>query len=219
MAGPTWWSAARSRPRPWAPRPRPTRTAPPAATWRARRVHPARHRALRELGAFGRQMADHWDTLAGRFDGAAAEALREGSQSARDVVGELQALARDRGLEVGVAALSAGRVARARPPVPDGALERNQALRFALLDAQHVLTLIDYLAELALADDDPEAHATYAAWANKLRPSERAVRKQAVGIGKTPDAAVEPISAAQKLQYAFGWLGEAADRLRRPRSA
>lgn len=177
-------------------------------------MHAARHRALRELGAFGRQLADHWGTLAGRFDGPAGEALRNGSAAAREIVDELKVLAGSRGLEVGTAALNAGRVARARPPVPDRALERNQALRFALLDVQHVLTLLDYLAELALADGDGEAHAAHAAWANRLRDSERALRRQAVGIGAEPDVAIEPISAAQKLQYAFGWLGEASDRLR-----
>ena len=177
-------------------------------------MHPARHRALRELGAFGRQMADHWGALAGKFDGPAGDALRDGSQTARDVVDELKTHARARDLEVGPAALFAGRAARARPLAPDRALERNQALRFALLDAQHVLTLVDYLAELALADDDAEAHAACAAWANRLRESERAVRRQAVDIGKHPDDAIEPISPVQKVQYAIGWLGEATDRLR-----
>ena len=180
-------------------------------------MHPARHRALRELGAFGRQLADHWDSLAAKFEGPAAEALRDGSAEARSVVEELRTLARARDLEIGLAALNAGRVARARPPVPDGALERNQALRFALLDVQHVLTLLDYLAELSLADDDTEAHAACAAWAGRLRPSERAVRRQVVELGKDPDTAVEPISVVQKLQYAFGWVGEATDRLRRRR--
>jgi hypothetical protein len=177
-------------------------------------MHPARHRALRELGAFGRQLADHWGKLAGRLDGPAGDALREGSDTAREIVEELRTLARARGLEVGPAALNAGRIARARPVTPDSALERNQALRFALLDVQHVLTLVDYLAELALADDDAEAHAACAAWANRLRTSERAVRRMAVDLGKDPDAAVEPISVAHKLQYAFGWIGEATDRLR-----
>jgi hypothetical protein len=180
-------------------------------------MHPARHRALRELGAFGRQLSDHWGSLAGKLDGAAAEALRDGSEETRSIVEELRTLSRARGLEVGPAALNAGRVARVRPLAPDGALERNQALRFALLDVQHVLTLLDYLAELSLADDDAEAHAACAAWAGRLRPAERAVRRQAVDLGKTPDQAIAPISAAHKLQYAFGWIGEASDRLRRPR--
>ena len=177
-------------------------------------MHPARHRALRELGAFGRQLTDHWDALAKRFDGPIASTLTDGSQTARGIVDELKAHASTRGLEVGTAALNAGRIARARPPVPDGALERNQALRFALLDIQHVLTLLDYLAELSLADGDGEAHAACAAWANRLRDAERAFRRQAVGIGATPDVAIEPLSHAQKFQYAFGWVGEATDRLR-----
>jgi len=182
-------------------------------------VHPARHRALRELGAFSRQMAGHWGGLAGKFDDSPpGEVLRDGAQAAGDIVDELRAHARARDLEVGPAALQvAGRVARARPLAPDGALERNQALRFALLDAQHVLTLVDYLAELALADEDAEGHAACAAWAARLRPIERNMRRHAVDLGKHPDTAVEPISVAHKLQYAIGWIGEATDRLRRPR--
>src|SRR5436305_14544128 len=178
-------------------------------------MHPARHRAFRELGAFGRQLADHWGSLAGKFDGAPADALRDGSQEARLIVEELRTLARARELEIGTTALSmAGRLARARPLAPDGALERNQALRFALLDVQHVLTLLDYLAELSLADDDAEAHAACAAWSNRLRGAERAVRRQAIDFGKDPDGAIEPVSPAQKVQYAIGWFGETTDRLR-----
>src|SRR3954454_10464214 len=146
------------------------------------------------------------------------EVLRAGAQAAGGIVEELRTHARARDLEVGPAALQvAGRLARARPLAPDGALERNQALRFALLDAEHVLTLIDYLAELALADEDVEGHAVCAAWASRLRPIERNMRRHAVDLGKDPDAAVEPISVAHKLQYAIGWIGEATDRLRRPR--
>src|SRR3954469_25871716 len=163
-------------------------------------------------------MAGHWDGLAGEFDGRTREVRREGSDAAGEIVDELRTHARERGLEVGPAALQvAGRLARARPLAPDGALERNQAVRFALLDAEHVLTLIDYLAELALADDDVEGHAVCAAWAARLRPIERNLRRHAVDLGKHPDTAVEPISVAHKLQYAIGWIGEATDRLRRPR--
>ncbi len=184
-------------------------------------MHPARHRALRELGALGSQLAEHWEALAGRVGGSGAETpLREGAASARDIVAQATRLAAERDLAIGRAAVNvAGRIARARPPVADALLERNQALRFAVLDAQHVLTLVDYLAQLSGSDSDPEMRAACASWNGDLRAAERAVRRAAVDIGREPDAAIEPISPGAKIGYAVGWLGEAVDRLAGPRGA
>lgn len=178
-------------------------------------MHPARHRALRELGALCSQLAEHWETLAGRVAGTGAEsALLEGATSARGILAEATRLAAERDLTIGPAAVKlAGRVARARPPVADALLERNQALRFAVLDAQHVLTLVDYLAQLSGSDSDPEMRAACASWNGDLRAAERAVRRAAVDLGRDPDAAIEPISPGARITYAVGWLGEAVDRL------
>lgn len=175
-------------------------------------MHPARHRALRELAAFARQTADHWEALSGRFDGAAGRALGDGAAAAREALGAVRELAAARELEIGPAALGAGRVARARPPLPDAVLERNQALRFALLDAEHLLTLIDYSGALSAAEGDDELAAACAAWSAALRAPAEAARRAAVSLGEDPDAAIEPLSAAHKLTYALGWLGEAIDR-------
>ena len=177
-------------------------------------MHPARHRALRELGAFARQMADHWAALAERLDGPAARALTAGSEAAAEVLAAVRPLASARGLEIGRAALSAGRVARARPPVPDAVLERNQALRFALLDAEHLLTLVEYVGALSQADGDAELVTACADWKAGLQQAGPRRAQAAIALGKTPDAAVEPLSKGQKLTYALGWLGEATDRAR-----
>jgi hypothetical protein len=180
-------------------------------------MHAARHRALRELGAFARQMADHWSALAARLDGPAAKALGEGAAAAGDVLDAVRPLASARGLEIGPAALSAGRLARARPPVPDAVLERNQALRFALLDAEHLLTLIDYVGALSAGEADAELVTACGEWAAAVRRPARAARRAAIALGKQPDLAIEPLSKGQKLSYALGWLGEATDRRRRGR--
>ncbi|MCW2967953.1 MAG: hypothetical protein JWM71_1725, partial [Solirubrobacteraceae bacterium] len=63
-------------------------------------MHPARHRALRELGAFARQMSEHWAALAERFDGPAAKALRRGAGAADDVLAAVRTLASARDLEI-----------------------------------------------------------------------------------------------------------------------
>ena len=175
-------------------------------------MHPARHRALRELGAFARQMGDHWDALSGRVDGPAARSLRAGSETARAVLDDVRELASARDLEIGPAAMNAGRLARARPPVPDAMLEANQALRFALLDAEHLQILAKYVGRLSAADDDAELATACERWAKAIQTPLTAARRAAIALGDDPDAAIRPISKGQKLGYLFGWFGEAADR-------
>lgn len=178
-------------------------------------MHPARHRALRELGAFARQMSDHWSALSGRLGGAAAKPLADGAAAAGEVLAAVRPLASARDLEIGPAALGAGRLARARPPVPDAALEHNQALRFALLDAEHLITLVEYVGALSAAEDDTELVEACAAWKARLQKPARAARRAAIRLGATPDLAIEPLGKGQKLGYLLGWLGEATDRRRR----
>lgn len=160
-------------------------------------------------------MADHWAALAERFDGPAQRALADGAAAARGVLAAVGPLASAREVEIGRAALGAGRVARARPPVPDAVLERNQALRFALLDAEHLLTLVEYVGELSATEGDGELVGACTDWKGALQKPARAARRAAIRLGATPDAAIEPLSKGQKLTWALGWLGEAADRRRR----
>jgi hypothetical protein len=172
-------------------------------------MHPARHRALRELGAFARQMTDHWTALAERLE---VKPLTDGAAAAREVLTEVRDLASARGVEIGPAALGAGRMARARPPVPDAVLERNQALRFALLDAEHLIVLAEYVGALSSTEGDDELAEACARWKAALQKPARAARRAAVALGKDPDAAVEPLSKGHRLSWAIGWLGEATDR-------
>jgi hypothetical protein len=178
-------------------------------------MHPARHRALRELGAFARQMSDHWESLAARIDGPPAKALAAGAKVAGRVLDEVRPLASARDLEIGPAAMSAGRFARARPPVPDAVLERNQAVRFALLDAEHLLTLIEYVGALSATEGDTELETACAGWKTAIKKPALAARRAAIALGTEPDVAIAPISKGQKLSYAIGWLGEATDRRRK----
>lgn len=176
-------------------------------------MHPARHRALRELGAFARQMSVHWRALSERLEGAAgAKPLADGALAADEVLTAARRMASARKLEIGPAALSAGRLARARPPVPDAALEHNQALRFALLDAEHLLVLIDYVGALSAAEGDAKLEAACQEWKATVQKPARAARRAAIALAKTPDLAVEPLGRGQKIGYLIGWLGEATDR-------
>jgi hypothetical protein len=181
-------------------------------------MHPAEHRALRELGAFTGQLARHWGALAGRLDGDEAATLGKGAADASTLLDELNPVLEARGLAVRHAAQLAGTLAAARPPVTDRLLERNQALRFAVLDVQHCVTLLGYLAHLAAGDGDDELRAFCARWERRLRTHERAVRAAAIALGERPDEAILPADrsaagrAGQRLSYAVGSVGEWVDR-------
>jgi hypothetical protein len=183
-------------------------------------VHPAEHRVLRELYAFTRQLGRHWAALGKLLGGSEGEALAGGAAAARELLEELAPLTGARGLPTATMANLASRAATARPSIPDRALERNQALRFAALDAQHVVTTLAYVANLAAADGDEELRAFCSRWERKLRAHERAVRLAAVAIGERPDEAIMPADrsptgrAGAKLQSAIGAFGEWFDGLR-----
>ena len=142
------------------------RTAPPApASPRARapslrRMHPTEHRGLRELYAMARQLRNHWRALAERIDAVApqeAQLLRAGADVAGALLGELADVTAARGLYGKPMAQGLGaRLAGAHSTLLDTTLEVNQALRFAVLDVVHVVTLLDYLARAAAQDGDAE---------------------------------------------------------------
>jgi len=177
-------------------------------------VHSAEHRALRELYAFTRQLGRHWESLGDRLGGNDGELLTAGAKAAQDRLAELEPVTGARGLPTATMAQIASRFASARPGIPDRALERNQALRFAALDAQHVATTLAYIANLAAADGDEELRAFCARWERKLRTHERAVRLAAIALGERPDEAIEPADASlvgragAKVNSGIGAFGE-----------
>jgi hypothetical protein len=177
-------------------------------------VHAAEHRALRELYAFTRQLARHWESLGKRLGGDEATALSAGARAASDMLGELAPLTSARGLPTSTMAQIASRFATARPGVPDRALERNQALRFAALDAHHIVILLAYVANLAAADGDDGLRTFCSRWERKLRTHERAVRLAAVALGERPDDAISPADrslagrAGAKVNSGIGAFGE-----------
>ena len=183
-------------------------------------LHPAQNRALRELYAADRQLSHHWSTLADRLgagDGVAE--LRAGAQAAEELVGELEELTAGYGLYGFPAAEGMGaRVAGVRNALADRALERNQALRMAVLDVQHVVTLCAYLAELGRAGGDEKMVEFCGRWERKLKRLESRVRKAAVAEGTDPDAAIVPLDdgrigrAGNRVASAAGALGEWFDR-------
>jgi hypothetical protein len=190
-------------------------------------VHPAEHRALRELYVFARRLARHWERLGDRMGGEEGALLRAGAADAAALVAQLSTAGAERDVHGAPAAAFAGRLVSARPSAPDAALERNQALRVAALDVQHCVTLLGYLRALALSDGDEALARLCGRWDRRLRGHERAVRAAAVALGERPDEAIAPAdpSAAgrvgQRIGAALGSVGEWIDReaaRRRPRA-
>jgi hypothetical protein len=185
-------------------------------------LHPAQNRGLRELVATARQLADHWGSLAPRFgktNPTAAQTLASGAEQAAALIEGVKPLMEARGLFGGTAAHSVGRsLAGSRSRVGDRFLERNQALRTAILDVQHVVTLLGYQAALADNRGDEELARALHGHERELLATERAARRAATELAGDPDGAIERLdpSPAGKVAHgaanAVGTVGEWVDR-------
>ena len=157
-------------------------------------MHPTEHRGLRELFAMARQLRNHWRTLAGRIESHApgeAQILRAGADEAGALIAELADVTAARDLYGRPMAQGLGaRLAGVHSALLDTALEVGQALRFAVLDVVHVVTLLDYLACAAAEDGDAELQRFLERWAQRMRAQEAAVRTAAAQLGHDPDRAV-----------------------------
>ena len=183
-------------------------------------LHPAQNRGLRELYAMTRQLVRHWSALEPKFAGTdAADVLADGVERAQALLADLKPVTEQRNLYGYPAAQGIGtNVARARSVMTDRFLERNQALRAALVDVQHVVTLLGYQAEIAEARGDRDLARTLRRHEKSLTTVERAARKLAVELGRNPDAAIERVDAspagliAHGAANAVGTVGEWVDR-------
>jgi hypothetical protein len=180
-------------------------------------LFPAEHRALRELHAMVRQLRGHWARLAERLGDEAGEVLGRGVAATRELLGELESECEAHGLFGFPAAQGVGANAAGLRGVSDLLLERNQALRSAVLDMTHVTLLLGYLAELAEQRDGAQLAAFHRRWEARLREIEDAARALAVAEGRAPERAIEPAEqgslgrAGHAVANGLGTLGEALD--------
>ena len=185
-------------------------------------LHPAQNRGLRELYATARNLAGHWEALASRFaDGESCHALLNGAGRARALMTELPELVEGHNLYVGAAARQAGAsLSGLRSGLGDRFLERNQALRTAVLDVQHVVTLLGYQAEFAQNHGPADVEDFCRRWEHELAAVEHAARRAAIRSARDPDAAIELIDdsragrAAHGFAFRVGSFGEWFDRRR-----
>jgi hypothetical protein len=169
---------------------------------------------------FARNIADHWPKLADRMTGSPAERpLRDGAAAAGDLLRDLEGRTPEYGLYGKPAAQGVGaNLARTRRDVRDRFLERNQALRFAVSDVQHVVTLLGYLEQIARSRGDDELRTFCSDQRARLMPVERTARAAAIELGSSPDDAIEPLDdstagrVAHGAAYAMGSVGEWFDR-------
>jgi len=177
----------------------------------------AEHRALRELHAMARQLGGHWGKLGRRLGGEAGEVMERGAAAARELLDELNGQGAIHGLYGFPTAQGVGANAAGLRGASDLLLERNQALRGAVLDLAHVTMLLGYLAELAEVRDGTELAAFHRRWETRLREIEAAARAVAVAEGRSPERAIEPAEpgslgrAGHAVANGLGTLGEALD--------
>jgi hypothetical protein len=179
---------------------------------------PAEHRALRELHGSTRQVESHWGKLAKRLGGDLAPVLEDGADAAGELLRELRVRVGDEhDLHGQPAAQAVGaRLAGARG-ISDLLLERNQAFRFALLDLQHVTTLLGYAAALARTRGDASLATWHEGWAKRLGALEDRGRAAAATMGADPEDATAPADeghvgrAGARLAAVAGTVGEAID--------
>src|SRR5439155_24137982 len=107
---------------------------------------------------------------------------------ATQLLRDLESRTPEYGLYGKPAAQGAGaNLARTRRGVRDRFLERNQALRLAVSDLQHVVTLLGYLEQVARSRGDDQLRGFCSEQRARLMPVERAARAAAIEFGSTPD--------------------------------
>lgn len=179
-------------------------------------LFPAEHRALRELYALTRQFGGHWARLDDKLD-PAPEVLARGVDASKELLGELASRTAAYGLHGVPAATGAGVWTSRLRGAGDLLLERNQALRGAVLDVEHVILLLAYLAALATRRDDLGLAEWLSAWETRLRAIAGEAQAAVVAEAEDPERAVQPYDssrlgrAGHKIAVGLGTLGEAYD--------
>jgi hypothetical protein len=182
-------------------------------------LHPAEHRGYRELFLSAQEAQTRLSRLASHLDHEARAAVEKADAALSGLLDELQPALARYDLHAEVAARGGGsRIGIVRAAILDRFLERNQALRFAVDDLEHVTTLLAYLGNVSATRQARALTELCGRWERKLRRHVGAVRKAAVDLASDPDAAIEPLDpspvgrAAHGAAVAFGTAGEAIDR-------
>jgi hypothetical protein len=184
-------------------------------------LHPAEHRAYRELYAASQQLITRWRRIASALEGTAiGERLKGGAAETSVLLTELGRRTATYGLYGSPTAQGMGaRIADLRTVIADRGADTGLVVRSAVLDMEHVTTLLRQLAELARAHDDRSMGRFCEEWAGRLESNLDAVREAAVELGADPDRTSAPLDesvlnrAAHGVGWVFGSIGEAVDNV------
>jgi hypothetical protein len=184
------------------------------------RLHPAENRAYRELYVSSRQLVNRWSRLISALrDTPYAEVLERGRNRVERLLTELGPRTAAYGVHGGPAAQGLGaRIADVRGAITDRAVDTGMVMRLAVLDIDHVATLLGQLAELARARDDTELATFCREWQRTVTPDVKATRTTAIAVGAAPDRAAAPLDQSiigrttHRVGWAFGAVGETVDR-------
>jgi|SRR5829696_3035763 len=191
----------------------------PVATERTS-LHPAEHRAYRELYAASRQLITRWRRVGAALEDTPVGArLEDGAAETSVLLTELAPRTASYGLYGSPTAQGMGaRIADVRTAFVDRSGDTGLVVRSAVLDMEHVTTLLRHLAELARARDDRDMAGFCEEWASRLESTLDAVREGAVELGADPDRTSAPLNdstvsrAAHGVGWVFGSIGEAVDK-------
>src|SRR5262249_40181704 len=109
------------------------------------------------------------------------------------------------------------RLADLRSAFTDRGGDTGMVVRFAVVDAEHLTTLLRQLAELARARRDRGLAGVCEEWAGRCESVLDGVREGAVELGTDPDRVAAPIDdsivnrAAHGVGWTFGAVGEGID--------
>jgi hypothetical protein len=184
-------------------------------------LHPAEHRAYRELYAVSRHLVHRWGRIGTLLDGTpVGERLQRGAAEAQHLLEELKPRTEAYGLYGGLMAQGLGaRLADLRTGITDRGADTGLVVRFAVLDAEHLTTLLRQLAELARARQDRDLAGFCEDWAVRFEAELDAVRQAAVELGRDPDRVAAPVvdavinRVAHGVGWTFGAVGEGIDKL------
>ena len=111
-------------------------------------LHPAEHRAYRELYVAARHLINRWRRLTAALEGMPeAPVLEHAAAQVERLLAALGSRTAEYGLHGGPMALGLGaRLADLRGAVTDRTVDTGMVMRFAVLDIEHIRTLLRHLA-------------------------------------------------------------------------
>ncbi len=146
--------------------------------------------------------------------------LERGRDRIEELLAALPAETERRGLYAGPMALGTGaRIGDLRSLITDRAADTGMVMRAAVLDIEHVATLLGQLGALAAARGDDELASFCRTSEASIRPEVEAVRVAAASLGDSPERTAAPLDsslvgrAAHGAGWVLGAVGEAVDNV------